>query len=380
LTLFGSAPTHTPWELSRLNIAMEFSARDLEDIQRVAGLLNLTVDELIQQRRASNQTAVSHRHQSLAAHQFPAHEGPQQLSYGLGDRQNEVLPWQHVQASPFELMDVESLDFDEYTDQQQSVGSVTSPVLEEAGARPDVILLNPQAVWYDCDAAMWSLDEGTADNLLPGDDSVPEGDGTESFVAVTPVKMDVDEEMESNPREEGRKKEAESSSGTDWAMVSSSPGSLSPLQTPFSPTAGVVEKRYHPIAPKSGRSTSQSTSQSSSSRVRKKRSPYQGAKKKDTHLTRQVHACVRCRMQRNRVSPGLRILVLFRNRQKAYKIPVCPGPYQSSRPMFDLPAKDGSDEPPPLPSLHGDRQHAVPNEPGLYAVLQGASHGRAPAR
>ncbi|KAK0739985.1 hypothetical protein B0T18DRAFT_331684 [Schizothecium vesticola] len=289
--------------MSRLNIAMEFSARDLEDIQRVAGLLNLTVDELIQQRRASNQTAASHRHQSLAAHQFPAHEGPQQLSYGLGDRQNEVLPWQHAQASPFELMDVESLDFDEYTDQQPSVGSVTSPVLEAAGAGPDVILLNPQAVWYDCDAAMWSLDEGTADNLLPGDDSVPEGDGTESFVAVTPVKMDVDEEMESNPMEEGRKKGAESSSGTDWAMVSSSPGSLSPFQTPFSPTAGPAEKRYHPIAPKSGRSTSQSTSQSSSSKVRKKRSPYQGAKKKDTHLTRQVHACVRCRMQRNRCVP-----------------------------------------------------------------------------
>lgn len=294
--------------MSRLNSAMEFSARDLEDIQRVAGLLNLTVDELIQQRRASNQTGASHRPPSLAAHQVPTPEPPQQLSYGLGDRQNEVLPWHHVQASPFELelMEVESLDFDEYTDQQPSVGSVTSPVIEEAGTGPDVILLNPQAVWYDCDAGMWSL-EGTADNLLPGNDSIPEEDGTESFVAITPVKMDVDEEMESEPisREEGRRKEAESSSGTDWAMVSSSPGSLSSFQTPFSPTAGLAEKRYHPIAPKSGRSTSQSTSQSSSSKVRKKRSPYQGAKKKDTHLTRQVHACVRCRMQRNRVSPVL---------------------------------------------------------------------------
>lgn len=303
-------------EMSRLNIAMEFSARDLEDIQRVAGLLNLTVDELIQQRRASNQTAASHGPQSLAGHQFPTSEAPQQLSYGLGDRQNEVLPWQHVQAPPFELMDVESIELDEYTDHQPSVGSVTSPVLEEAGAGPDVILLNPQAVWYDCDAGMWSL-QGTADDLLPGDDSIPEEDGTESFVAITPVKMDVDQEMESESihRDEGQRKEAESSSGTDWAMVSSSPGSLSSFQTPFSPTAGSgsgsAEKRYHPIAPKSGRSTSQSTSQSSSSKVRKKRSPYQGAKKKDTHLTRQVHACVRCRMQRNRVSPAVSVLAFL---------------------------------------------------------------------
>lgn len=336
--------------MSRLNIAMEFSARDLEDIQRVAGLLNLTVDELIQQRRASNQTVATH------AHQVPTSEAAHQLSYGLGDRQNEVLPWQHAQASPsFELMDVESIEFGEYTDQQPSVGSMTSPVLHEAGAGPDVILLNPQAVWYDCDAGMWSL-EGTADNHLPGDDSIPEEDGTESFVAITPVKMDVDEEMESESitREEGRRKEAEGSSGTDWAMVSSSPGSLSSFQTPFSPTAGSAEKRYHPIAPKSGRSTSQSTSQSSTSKVRKKRSPYQGAKKKDTHLTRQVHACVRCRMQRNRVSPAIFISVLFSEWAEAYKIPVCPGSYQPSWSMSDLPAKDGSDEPPPLSSLHGD--------------------------
>jgi len=119
---------------------MEFSARDLEDIQRVAGLLNLTVDELIQQRRASNQS--SHG-QSVVARQFPAREAHQQPPYSLGDGQDGVSSWQHVHLPSHETMDVESIDFDDYTD-QPSVASVTSNPLEEATA--DVILLNPQTV------------------------------------------------------------------------------------------------------------------------------------------------------------------------------------------------------------------------------------------
>jgi hypothetical protein len=84
-----------------------------------------------------------------------------------------------------------------------------------------------------------------------------------------------------------------------WAIVSPAPGTPA-VKTPASPSASPKDKRYHRIAPKFKSSTRSSTD-SSSHRVKKKRSPYEGAKRVDTHLTRQLHACVRCRMQRNRV-------------------------------------------------------------------------------
>jgi len=195
-------------------------------------------------------------------------------------------------------MDLESIDVDEYREQQPSAPSGSSENAQNDGT--EVILLNPQNVWYECDAGLWGFDDSPVQHPAQ-EEAGGAGDG-ESFVSVTPMLLDQDPDVNSVARGDGQSKEAESI-GADWAIISSSPGSMSSFQTPMSPTTGSGEKRYHLIAPKTGRSQSQALSQSSSHKIRKKRSPYQGAKKKDTHLTRQVHACVRCRMQRNRCIP-----------------------------------------------------------------------------
>ncbi|KAK4455198.1 hypothetical protein QBC34DRAFT_445463 [Podospora aff. communis PSN243] len=287
---------------------MEFSEKDLEDIRRVAGLLNLTVDELIQQRRQSQASQISNHAQAAAVsahHGIPTHfsvGGPGHVAdpltaHAVGGP-NTPLPWHHARNfHRHDSMDVDSIEFEEYGD-QPSAASVNSESVRNE--ETEVILLNPQAVWYDCDAGLWDFDD-PAERQPSQDEARVEEDGGESFVSVSLMQLDAD--SGSTAPVEGPNRESESV-GADWAIISSSPGSMSSFKTPMSPTTGSGEKRYHLIAPKTGRSPTQSiAAQASSHKIRKKRSPYQGAKKKDTHLTRQVHACVRCRMQRNRCVP-----------------------------------------------------------------------------
>ncbi|KAK3343499.1 hypothetical protein B0T25DRAFT_593168 [Lasiosphaeria hispida] len=290
---------------------MEFSSKELEDIQRVAGLFNLTVDELIQKSREASKpsTQSSPELVPVPSHHAASSSSRDALPARHLSHRDHTLAWQNVQVAHHQgSLDVDSFEIEEYLD-QPSAPSATSDgaqdTIQDSALDEQIILLNPQTAWYDCDTALWSFGEPTEGNLSQEDDSPPEEDGAESYVPVTPMQLDSDPGSDSTAREERREKaeKALDSVGTEWAVVSSSPGSLSSLQTPMSPTSGSAEKRYHLIAPKIGRSASQSISQTSSGKIRKKRSPYQGTKKKDTHLTRQVHACVRCRMQRNRCIP-----------------------------------------------------------------------------
>lgn len=297
---------------------MEFSAKDLEDIQRVAGLLNLTVDELIQQRRG----AASSGAQIAANHPPPRHsEGAGHASDIREPAPTEVLglAWQHVQTPHHHaFMDLDGLGINEHIDhhqhhqhqrqRQQPVASQLQVSTRNPGT--DIVLLNPQTTWYDCDAAVWDFDESAGGGFTMDDASLPDADadaeGDEADSVDPGASMQLDSEVESNFTARGTRYETQTDgTGTDWAIISSSPGSQPSNQPPMSPTTGTksLEKRYHRIAPKTGRAASQSTSQTSSSKIRKKRSAYHGAKKADTHLTRQVHACVRCRMQRNRCVP-----------------------------------------------------------------------------
>jgi hypothetical protein len=334
---------------------MEFSEKDLEDIRRVAGLLNLTVDELIQQRRQSQATQQISNHAQTAvasAHGISTHfavAGPGDVAGALAahvvDDPSTPLPWHHTRdLHRNDSMDVDSIEFEEYGDQPSATSVNSESVHNE---ETEVILLNPQAVWYDCDAGFWEFDDPAEQRLAQDETRAEEEDDGESFVSVNPMQLDPD--SGSTAPAEGPSRESESV-GADWAIISSSPGSMSSLKTPMSPTTGSGEKRYHLIAPKTGRSPTQTTSQASSHKIRKKRSPYQGAKKKDTHLTRQVHACVRCRMQRNRVGdPYLEsAFVLIAD------CLVRSGSDKPSRPMSDLPAEDRENEPFALSSLHGD--------------------------
>ncbi|KAK4102453.1 Clavaminate synthase-like protein, partial [Parathielavia hyrcaniae] len=280
--------------------AMEFSSKDLQDIQRVAGLLNLTVDELLQQRRSHIQTAPGTPPASKSQQQPPQHDPGLRQFPGVPNLQ---LPESHHQTSQPSL----DLDLDAFGPcDPQSSGSGNEPsklslrLTATQSQDEEVILLNPQSTWYDCDAAIFDFDPSAAESLTFGDtmtDSGPAED--ESYVPVTP--MDIDFESVSNhTTREDTLEPAFDETSTDWALVT--PSSSSP-PAPISSSTSTADRSFHRIAPKAPRSCSKSASETSSHRVKKKRSPYEGRKKIDTHLTRQLHACVRCRMQRNRCIP-----------------------------------------------------------------------------
>jgi len=276
---------------------MEFSGRDLEDIQRVAGLLGLTVDELIQKRR--RQPSPTPGATSFAAATAPTRDsGPLQAAQQRQEQQQQQqeqssdndMP--HDWGTPFpgplavpEAHRFEAADLAGCSPQTDDdlTGGDTPTVVQQTGDT-EVILLNPQQAWFDCNhgfgditheilAGLSSIDVDMDVDSLPGMND----DDVDSYVRVGGSV--------STPFE--REDESMTDAATDWTLVSSSPGS--------------GRRRYEPLASKPGR-TSLLRGSSSSSKIRKKRSTYQPSMKRETNLTRQLNACVRCKMQRNRVS------------------------------------------------------------------------------
>ncbi|EAQ84189.1 hypothetical protein CHGG_10593 [Chaetomium globosum CBS 148.51] len=297
--------------------SMEFSGKDLEDIQRVAGLLNLTVDELLQQSRlnSSKITAGSVSSSPQPSPQpRPRHIASQQRSPLFQHQESPVLSNQHHQPSfdpdlRLELdLDLDLDTFDLGDPNLSGSGSDPSelalpapgpPVTKDQGAR--VVLLNPHTTSYDCDEAAWGINPPPG-HVFAFDDVTMDSDAADdgSYVPVSDAKVDFDSVSEYTVREDQEYVLEDASA--DWSLVSAS--SESPLsKLPMSPPMGSIDKRYHRIAPKVPKHSAQTPSESSSHRVKKKRSPYEGSKRVDTHLTRQLHACVRCRMQRNRCIP-----------------------------------------------------------------------------
>jgi hypothetical protein len=279
---------------------MEFSGKDLEDIQRVAGLLNLTVDELLQQSRL-NSSKITCTSVSGSPQPSPRHSATQQPSPLFQESQgHHVLSSQH--QSSFDL-DLDTFDLaDPHSSGSGSDPSelaLPPPVAEDQGAAR-VVLLNPHTTSYDCDTAAWGIGQPPGDVFDFEDvtmDSDPADEG--SYVPVSDAKVDFDSVSEYTVRDDQEFVLEDAS--TDWALVSVSPESplLQPATSP--PVGSSVDQRYHRIAPKVTKYSALTPSESSSHRVQKKRRPYEGRKRVDTHLTRQLHACVRCRMQRNRV-------------------------------------------------------------------------------
>ncbi|KAK3989622.1 hypothetical protein QBC44DRAFT_241205 [Cladorrhinum sp. PSN332] len=267
-----------------LDAIMDFTGKDLEDIQRVAGLLNLTVDELLQQsRNRTNHATPGTSSQEPEAQLILPHH------HSSARRQEEPFPWQHAvqdevyQTSP--NLDIEPFEFEDL----QSASSAGP-----SGTR--TILLNPQSTHYDCDTAVWGFGDSVGEAFPPDEAGYLPGDESSSYVDATPMTIDSDSVSEHTTREA-----LIDDTSTDWALVPSPPDSLSAFNFPVSPSSasGSAEKRYPALAPK----ILKPSSSDDSHRVRKRRSPYEGTRKTDTHLTRQLHACVRCRMQRNRCIP-----------------------------------------------------------------------------
>lgn len=284
-----AAPAH--FLSTAIITAMEFSGKDLEAFQRVAGLLGVTVDELLQQSRAQSQTTASSPLQQPA----PRHDTAQQQHVLLLEDQ---VPATEYRAS----IELDSGSFDLVTVQSSGSGNdppdLTLPPSVTEDQR-EVILLNPHTTWYDCDAP-WGvhppLEEGSTFEDIAMD-SETTGDG--SFVRLTEMEIDTTSLSENTARGEGDGSAMDDVS-MEWALVSPSPESPN-FQPPPSPSTSSADNRYHRIAPRVAKQAPHSASDSSSARVKKKRSAYERSKRVDTHLTRQLHACVRCRMQRNRV-------------------------------------------------------------------------------
>ena len=299
--LFAPSITSTPSSSSStvtqaiLDAIMDFTGKDLEDIQRVAGLLNLTVDELLQQSR--NRTH----------HATPGSSWEQQLSlphrHTDASQPNDQSSWaspvydQPYQTSP--TLDEEPFDFEEI----QLGGPTGEPFSLPApthipGTR--AILLNPQITRYDCDTAVWGFEDAMGGTFAPEDAGYLPGDDASSYVDDTPMAIDSESASE-HVAQEDRMVTVDDAS-TEWAVVPSPPDSLSAFNISNSPSSASGSsggKRYPAIAPKISKTSTSDGAQ----RIRKRRSPYEGTKKTDTHLTRQLHACVRCRMQRNRCIP-----------------------------------------------------------------------------
>ena len=276
---------------------MEFSGQELEDLQRAAGLLGLTVDELVRLRRRpfpSPGMPVPVRdlpHQTAGSSAFYQAPPPPHQSY--------VVDFSQAGGQGFVGL------ADPWMSSQESLLPGIShprPLLAQS-VNTEVILLNPQTAWYDCNmdfadfAGVLSRETPSA-NAGSSSESLDLEQG--SFVHVPAVAAESDAESESTAREEADDVTMEDA-GADWSVVlapgasaASSGGSASP---------DPKKRRYQSIAPRPGSTTSSPSSKASSTshKVRKRRSPYQQSSKDDTNLTRQLNACVRCRMQRNRV-------------------------------------------------------------------------------
>jgi len=301
VTTFTTA-TATPAADPLTDADMEFSKRDLEDIQRVAGLLNLTVDELLQQSRAHTETT-------------PQPPSPQDSSPPLQQSavfvpEDLVLPDQHHHHTPYLDADSDLVDLGDSGLQSGSSRSGFADFSYPASVAPDqasteVILLNPYTAWYDCDAPFsWDPNQAPDQGFnLGGFVADPELAGEGSYVPGS--EMEIDSEVASDytardPTQASAQESAQDEVLTDWAVVSASSEALAVLQSPISGASGSTSGNYHKIAPRLGKK-SQPAIPDTSSRIKKKRGRYEGSKRVATHLTRQLHACVRCRMQRNRV-------------------------------------------------------------------------------
>ena len=270
------------------NSDMEFSGKDLEDIQRVAGLLNLTVDELLQQSRTQTLDAA-------ASVRSPFQSSPE---LDVIQQQPAYLNHQNSVTQHQTFLNLDSDAFSLGGPRSNASGSDPSslslpPPAQTPGTK--LVLLNPHTTWYDCDAALWDFNQSVAGFTLNDTSNHGTDEGSGHPVSA----MEIDSGSDHTARDKDQEVPMDDVS-TDWLLLPSGSDSAS-SQTPVSVSTGSTDKRYHMISPRGPKSATISTSGSSSHRVQKKRSRYEGAKRIDTHLTRQLHACVRCRMQRNRV-------------------------------------------------------------------------------
>jgi hypothetical protein len=291
---------------------MDTSRQDPEQLlvlQQAAGILDLSVDELLQLRRGlqlrigpSNSTLTLGGSGSRPDYsRNDSYRDDQQLSV-FSVHEDEGIFWDHSQngnanyqqqdATQFSMAEFPSFPahrpiFNSHSSSEGASHASGSVPQEE------VILLNPEIenAWYACNMDYQMIEFGE----ISGSDR-NNSSGTDGFIQLTPHSHNSDAESESTARDD----DADMSSGDerDRTLSASTPADKRS-------SSSLASRQYKLIAPRPGTVKSLSDGSSpglSGRRIRKKRAPYTASNRIDTNLTRSLNACVRCRIQRNRVS------------------------------------------------------------------------------
>lgn len=269
-------------------------------LQQAAGFLNLSVDELLQLRRAPSNSEstgtlgiTGRRPHNFRNDSFTDHDIPGAFPiYGDG-------LWGYNHSSNGDINSQGDVSY--YSPggvPSFARSSFSSSEVVSTGFGPHghetIELLNPESSQHlqhaefecnmDMDYHMVHFDD------ISGSDQ-NNSSGTDGFVQLTPNSNDSDAESESTARDE------DMDSGDDDKELSV------PRTTDKRSSSSLGSRQYKLIAPRPGAIKTESSLRPGMSglKARKKRAPYSAARRNDTNLTRSLNACVRCRIQRNRV-------------------------------------------------------------------------------
>lgn len=276
-------------------------------IQQAAGYLNLSVDELLQQQRApppsesSLTLGASGSRPNYAQNDSLDDDGQLNTFVAHG---NDATFWQsdhggNADYGTSQQQDGNQLlmmDLPSFGPEQPIFDGHPPPHAFLAAPQEDVILLNPEIenAWYACNMDYQVIKLGD----ISGSDR-NNSSGTDGFVKLAPHSHGSDGDSESTARDG----DVDMSSGDDDG--DGAPSVPTPANSQSSSSLG--NRQYKLIAPRPGTVKllpGGSDIGVSVPRVRKKRAPYSASRRLDTNLTRSLNACVRCRIQRNRVRAG----------------------------------------------------------------------------
>lgn len=324
---------------------MDFTGQRLAHLQGVAGYFSLTINEVINRLQSPPEQPneeLPRRDPSSPQHHGPLFdstvfyrpgelESPSQDHQGLQGwsnpdtwaapnagyfaHQHQHHPQQqhhhhyYSHQPPRPLQQFQEYQYVIACNQPPSSAPATTPATpaEFQSRDADAILLNPGSV------PLFQCDTDFAPHFVPflDDDSPLEGENysllqaasydTSSYVEISEESGHVSEGESETVAVGGHDDEEDCKPAMDWEMVSASSTSIMTTGGKDQPKKSNPPK-YPTLAPKPGSIHQTSASSASSSASRKRRAAYSKTWRKETRWTRQHNACVRCRVQRNRVS------------------------------------------------------------------------------
>jgi hypothetical protein len=302
------------------NCRMEFYGQDLEDLQRVAGLLHVSVDELVAQSRTLNISTGTRAQSYYVLEQNSSTEFLESTGF-VQDDDSAYQEWTNVSLLPAS---------DNYeASQYNSAGASSEMGMIDPQRRMDVSsgidyaggeLLNPDSnplfANYGCNmitdfsSFLTAINDGDFNGINDIEDQeshVPQVYAEDEISYVFIEQEGEEFDMEDGISSQNQPGDAVSAQGGISIQYSTS-SSQRPIikQGVYANIHGGQTRHLPAIAPKPEQLTDHKKHAmyhvDPANKVRKKRQPLNQERKLSTNLTRQIYACVRCRMQRNRVS------------------------------------------------------------------------------